>query len=216
MCAAAISLARIRRLYFGAYDPKGGGVEHGPRIFDQPTCHHRPEVYGGIDERRAGALLRDVLSGAALNVYSGGNSNRRCILAKPRSSKWPISHIGRSSVSAKASDMISDAVELAAQPLDAAGQVDVGPDHGEIEPVARADIAVGHRAVMQRDAGAAAVSPGARRLRSASAASPAVAAASADAAGLGGAAVVALVKDRQHAVAHDLDDLAAMRRAPAA
>ena len=58
MCAAAIALARIRRLYFGAYDPKSGGVEHGPRIFDQPTCHHRPEVYGGIDERRAGALLR--------------------------------------------------------------------------------------------------------------------------------------------------------------
>jgi tRNA(adenine34) deaminase len=59
MCAAALALARIRRLYFGAYDPKGGGVEHGARIFDQPTCHHRPEVYGGIDERRAGALLRD-------------------------------------------------------------------------------------------------------------------------------------------------------------
>ena len=58
MCAAAISLVRIRRLYFGAYDPKSGGVEHGPRIFHQPTCHHRPEVYGGIDERRAGALLR--------------------------------------------------------------------------------------------------------------------------------------------------------------
>jgi tRNA(adenine34) deaminase len=58
MCAAAISLARIRRLYFGAYDPKSGGVEHGPRIFDQPTCHHRPEIYGGIDERRAAALLR--------------------------------------------------------------------------------------------------------------------------------------------------------------
>jgi tRNA(adenine34) deaminase len=59
MCAAAVALARIRRLYFGAYDPKGGGVEHGARVFDQPTCHHRPEVYGGIDERRAGALLRD-------------------------------------------------------------------------------------------------------------------------------------------------------------
>ena len=58
MCAAAISLARVRRLYFAAYDPKSGGVEHGPRIFDQPTCHHRPEVYGGIDERRAAALLR--------------------------------------------------------------------------------------------------------------------------------------------------------------
>lgn len=58
MCAAAIALARVRRLYFGAYDPKAGGVEHGPRIFDQPTCNHRPEVYGGIDERRAAALLR--------------------------------------------------------------------------------------------------------------------------------------------------------------
>jgi tRNA(Arg) A34 adenosine deaminase TadA len=58
MCAAAIALARIRRLYFGAYDPKSGGVEHGPRIFGQPTSHHRPEVYGGIDERRAAALLR--------------------------------------------------------------------------------------------------------------------------------------------------------------
>ena len=59
MCAAAIGLSRIRRLYFGAYDPKGGGVEHGPRIFDQPTCHHRPEIYGGIAERQAAALLRD-------------------------------------------------------------------------------------------------------------------------------------------------------------
>ena len=58
MCAAAIGLARIRRLYFGAYDPKGGGVEHGPRIFDQPTCHPRPEIYGGIGERAAAALLR--------------------------------------------------------------------------------------------------------------------------------------------------------------
>lgn len=58
MCAAAIGFARIRRLYFGAYDPKGGGVEHGARIFDQPTSHHRPEIYGGIGERQAGALLR--------------------------------------------------------------------------------------------------------------------------------------------------------------
>ena len=58
MCAAAIALAHIRRLYFGAYDPKGGAVEHGPRFFQQPTCHHRPEVYGGIEERRAGALLQ--------------------------------------------------------------------------------------------------------------------------------------------------------------
>ena len=59
MCAQAISFARLRRLYFGAYDPKGGGVEHGPRIFAQPTCHHRPEVVGGIDERRCAALLED-------------------------------------------------------------------------------------------------------------------------------------------------------------
>jgi tRNA(adenine34) deaminase len=59
MCAAAIGLARVRRLYFGAYDPKGGGVEHGPRMFDQPTCHHRPEIYGGIAERIASELLRD-------------------------------------------------------------------------------------------------------------------------------------------------------------
>ncbi|HXP73538.1 MAG TPA: nucleoside deaminase [Stellaceae bacterium] len=58
MCAAAISFARVRRLYFGAADPKGGGVEHGPRIFSQPTCHHRPEVYGGIDAERAAALLK--------------------------------------------------------------------------------------------------------------------------------------------------------------
>lgn len=59
MCAAAISLARIRRLYFGAYDPKGGGVEHGPRIFTQASCHHRPEVVGGIEEGPAALLLRD-------------------------------------------------------------------------------------------------------------------------------------------------------------
>jgi len=58
MCAAAIALARVRRLYFAAYDAKGGGVEHGPRIFDQPTCHHRPEIYGGIAERAAVDLLR--------------------------------------------------------------------------------------------------------------------------------------------------------------
>ena len=58
MCAQAISFARIRRLYFGAADPKGGGVEHGPRIFASSSCHHVPEVYGGIGERRAAALLR--------------------------------------------------------------------------------------------------------------------------------------------------------------
>lgn len=58
MCAAAISFARIRRLYFGALDPKGGGVEHGARIFTQSTCHHAPQVYGGIEETRSGDLLR--------------------------------------------------------------------------------------------------------------------------------------------------------------
>ena len=63
MCAAAISFARIRRLYFGARDPKGGAVELGPRFFTQPTCHHRPEVYGGIEERRSGDLLRQFFAG---------------------------------------------------------------------------------------------------------------------------------------------------------
>ena len=58
MCAGAISLARIRRLYFGAPDPKGGGVEHGARVFSQPTCHHAPEVYGGIAEAECARLLR--------------------------------------------------------------------------------------------------------------------------------------------------------------
>lgn len=59
MCAAAISFARLRRVYYGADDPKGGGVAHGPRIFAQPTCHHRPEVYGGIGEAAAAELLRE-------------------------------------------------------------------------------------------------------------------------------------------------------------
>lgn len=59
MCAQAISFARIRRLIFGAYDPKGGGVEHGPRIFDQPSCHHRPEIIGGVREVEAAELLKD-------------------------------------------------------------------------------------------------------------------------------------------------------------
>ncbi len=58
MCAQAISFARIRRLYFAAYDPKGGGVEHGPRILHGTSCHHRPEIYGGIDERPAADLLK--------------------------------------------------------------------------------------------------------------------------------------------------------------
>jgi tRNA(adenine34) deaminase len=58
MCATAISFARIRRLYWGASDPKGGGVEHGPRVYAHPTCHHAPELYGGLAEQDAAALLR--------------------------------------------------------------------------------------------------------------------------------------------------------------
>jgi tRNA(adenine34) deaminase len=58
MCAAAMSFARIRRVYFGASDPKGGAVEHGVRFFAAPTCHHRPEVYGGINESDCTALLK--------------------------------------------------------------------------------------------------------------------------------------------------------------
>lgn len=58
MCAQAVAFARLRRLYYGAADPKGGGVEHGARVFTQATCHHRPEIYGGIGEARAGDLLR--------------------------------------------------------------------------------------------------------------------------------------------------------------
>lgn len=58
MCAQAISLFRIRRLTFGAYDPKGGGVEHGARVFDAVSCHHRPEVVGGVRESEAAALLQ--------------------------------------------------------------------------------------------------------------------------------------------------------------
>ncbi|GAA4823743.1 nucleoside deaminase [Sphingosinicella ginsenosidimutans] len=59
MCAGAIALARIRRLYYGAADPKGGAVEHGPRFFSQPTCHHRPEIYAGIGDGEAGEMLRN-------------------------------------------------------------------------------------------------------------------------------------------------------------
>jgi tRNA(adenine34) deaminase len=59
MCAGAISFARIRRVYYGAADPKGGAVDNGVRFFAAPTCHHRPEVYGGMGESEAAALLRD-------------------------------------------------------------------------------------------------------------------------------------------------------------
>jgi len=59
MCAAAISLARVRRLYFAAYDPKSGGVEHGAKVFEHATCHHKPEVIGGLNESEAAELLMD-------------------------------------------------------------------------------------------------------------------------------------------------------------
>jgi tRNA(adenine34) deaminase len=58
MCAGAASLARLRRVIYGAYDPKGGGIDHGARVFDQPTCHHRPEVVSGISATRAEGLLK--------------------------------------------------------------------------------------------------------------------------------------------------------------
>ncbi|MFN3230539.1 MAG: nucleoside deaminase [Alphaproteobacteria bacterium] len=59
MCAQAISFARVRRLYYGAEDEKGGGVDHGPRLFEQPTCHHRPDVYSRIGEIEAARMLKD-------------------------------------------------------------------------------------------------------------------------------------------------------------
>jgi tRNA(adenine34) deaminase len=66
MCAGALSLARIRRLYYGAPDPKGGAVESGVRFFNAPTCHHRPEVYGGIGEAEAASLLREFFAARRL------------------------------------------------------------------------------------------------------------------------------------------------------
>jgi tRNA(Arg) A34 adenosine deaminase TadA len=63
MCAAAISFARVRRLYYGAPDPKGGGVEHGARVFNQSTCHHTPEIYAGLDEERSAMLLKAFFQG---------------------------------------------------------------------------------------------------------------------------------------------------------
>ena len=59
MCAGAVAFARIRRLYYGAADPKGGAVDNGVKFFASPTCHHRPEVYGGLAEAEAGALLKE-------------------------------------------------------------------------------------------------------------------------------------------------------------
>lgn len=63
MCAAAISHARIDRVYYAASDPKGGAIEHGPRWFEQPTCHHKPEIYAGLGEGEAAAMLREFFRG---------------------------------------------------------------------------------------------------------------------------------------------------------
>ncbi|MBO6782101.1 MAG: nucleoside deaminase [Alphaproteobacteria bacterium] len=63
MCAQAIAFARIRRLVFGAYDPKGGGVEHGARVFSQPTCHHAPDVVGGMEEAACAEILKEFFAG---------------------------------------------------------------------------------------------------------------------------------------------------------
>lgn len=68
MCAQAIALARIRRLYFGAFDEKGGGVEHGARIFSQSTCNHKPEIYGGINEEECSALLKEFFVGKRIKI----------------------------------------------------------------------------------------------------------------------------------------------------
>lgn len=63
MCAGAIAHARVEKLVFGAYDPKGGGVDHGARVFDRPTCHHKPEVIGGVAEAECAALLQSFFRG---------------------------------------------------------------------------------------------------------------------------------------------------------
>lgn len=63
MCAQAISFARLRRLYFGAYDPKGGGVDHGAQIFNASSCHHVPEIIGGLEEEKCGQLLKQFFAG---------------------------------------------------------------------------------------------------------------------------------------------------------
>ncbi len=73
MCAQAIIFFRVRRLVFAAYDPKGGGVEHGARVFDAPSCHHRPEIVGGVREREAATLLRGFFAARRLSVNQLGN-----------------------------------------------------------------------------------------------------------------------------------------------
>ena len=77
MCAGVISLARIRRLYYGAEDAKGGAVVHGARFFSQPTCHHAPELYGGMAEREAGELLRGFFRARRANQAAAGPPGRQ-------------------------------------------------------------------------------------------------------------------------------------------
>lgn len=72
LCAAAISLFRIERVVFGAYDPKSGGIEHGPRIFDHGACHHRPQIVGGVEERAASDLLRNFFTGLRDSAKTAG------------------------------------------------------------------------------------------------------------------------------------------------
>ena len=85
MCAHAISLFRIRRLIFGAYDPKSGGVDHGARIFDAPSCHHRPEILGGLRETESAALLRDFFRRAVSRMASTTHT-------APDLARLPITH----------------------------------------------------------------------------------------------------------------------------
>ena len=94
MCAAAISFARIRRVYFAAHDPKGGAVEMASASSTSRPATTRPEVYGGIRERRGGGLLRELFRGAALGPHAGRNACRASSVAPGFSSatKWPDDH----------------------------------------------------------------------------------------------------------------------------
>ena len=83
MCAGAISLARLRRLYYAAPDPKGGAVDNGPRFFQEPTCHHAPEVYGGVRESEAAAMLQDVLCRETINTMVGVSTDARISCRPP-------------------------------------------------------------------------------------------------------------------------------------
>ena len=77
MCAAAISFARLRRVIFAAYDPKGGAVDHGPRFFSQPTCHHAPEIVGGMGEDACRRIIEDVFRRKAIDENSGMTSEQQ-------------------------------------------------------------------------------------------------------------------------------------------